>query len=148
MAHERKCIIDNKIYEYCPRCGNNPNETWRFLYCSEDCRNADTIIKKFKANKISALEARNELSAYEFDKNNGTVYTTPLFAEIYKDETFTIEAPVESVVVEEIPVPVVEGPRRNSKKNNKRNWEKKEIVNDDLNKVADNKINEEIKAKL
>lgn len=60
MDKTRICCIDNTSYEYCPRCGkSNPNEKWRFLYCSEDCKELDRIVREYK-NKTITIEKANE----------------------------------------------------------------------------------------
>ena len=48
MAHERKCVVCNKEYKYCSKCGQyNANETWRYMTCSENCRDIFDIIPKY-----------------------------------------------------------------------------------------------------
>ena len=62
MAHERKCIVDQTTYEYCNHCGSfNPYETWRFLFCCENCRKIYDVISKFISGTYTAKEARKEL---------------------------------------------------------------------------------------
>ena len=111
MAHERKCIVDSKIYQYCPRCREyNSDEKWRLIYCSEDCKNADEILKQFKAGQITASKAKKALAKYNIDTTNGTSYTQPLFDAIFvndvKEETKTEK--VAETVVEEPTIEVVE----------------------------------------
>lgn len=62
MAHERRCIVDMTEYKYCNHCGQyNPDETWRFIFCSENCREIYKVIERYVAGKCSANEAREEL---------------------------------------------------------------------------------------
>lgn len=62
MRGDRKCIICGKKYKYCIPCGNgSPNETWRYIYCSEDCRQLFNIASDWTANKLSAIEAKIKL---------------------------------------------------------------------------------------
>lgn len=62
MATERKCIVDHTTYKYCPHCGNyNSKETWRLIYCSENCMAIHDVYDKVKAHKISTYEAKQLL---------------------------------------------------------------------------------------
>lgn len=144
MSHERKCIVDGTIYEYCPHCGSDGSkETWKMIYCSETCREVDGILKKFKAGKYDAPATRVKLEKFHLDTTKSTTYTQPLFSALY-DTIETVEEPVEEIIteepVEEIQADVTEEkaivenaqPKKNYKKNNKKNWGKKEFVNDDL----------------
>lgn len=85
MAKQRTCLLCGKQYEYCPHCGkHNPTETWRFLYCSENCNQIDNIISAYKANKISASEAKSRLSILSVPPLSAiTNYVRPLLEQIY-----------------------------------------------------------------
>lgn len=62
MARERTCVVDKKKYIYCPPCGKgDPNETWRYIYCSEDCRELFHIASDWTAKKLSATAAKIRL---------------------------------------------------------------------------------------
>ena len=64
MALDRKCIVcpDKHHYKYCSNCsGYNSVETWRFLYCSENCREIYDIATKFVNGKLSGLDAKHKL---------------------------------------------------------------------------------------
>lgn len=68
MAKDRKCIVcpDKHIYKYCSHCaGYNSKETWRYLYCSQNCRGIYNIATDFSKGKISGLEAKKELEKYD-----------------------------------------------------------------------------------
>lgn len=61
---ERKCIVDHTTYKYCPHCGNyNSKETWRLIFCSENCMAIHDVYDKVKAQKISTYEAKQLLNA-------------------------------------------------------------------------------------
>ena len=64
MRGDRKCIVDAKQYNYCPHCKDNPNETWRFLFCSENCRDIYHILEDWVAKKITSDAAREKLNNY------------------------------------------------------------------------------------
>lgn len=71
MAHERKCIVDLKEYKYCPHCNKyNSAETWRTIFCSENCRGIYKVVERFKSNGISALEAQELLKEYDLSGMN------------------------------------------------------------------------------
>lgn len=62
MAKERICLLDKKSYKYCPNCGgDSPSETWRNLYCSENCYKIATLWQKHRDKKITDLETKREL---------------------------------------------------------------------------------------
>lgn len=68
MAKDRKCIVcpDKHIYKYCSHCaGYNSKETWRYLYCSQNCRGIYNIATDFSKGKISGLDAKKELEKYD-----------------------------------------------------------------------------------
>jgi len=62
---DRVCVIDGTKYRYCPDCNHgNPNETWRYLYCSENCRNIYKTVEKWCGKKITSDEAKEALDGY------------------------------------------------------------------------------------
>ena len=64
MALDRKCIVcpDKHHYKYCSNCsGYNSKETWRFLYCSQNCREIYSIATDFVNGKLTGLEAKHKL---------------------------------------------------------------------------------------
>lgn len=66
MAFERKCIVDLKDYKYCNNCNEfNPTETWRFLFCCENCRDIYHTVEDCNAGKITADEAKERLEKYD-----------------------------------------------------------------------------------
>lgn len=63
MRGDRRCCVCGKRYNFCIPCGKgNPNETWRYIYCSEDCREIFNIANEWTANKISATTAKIRLN--------------------------------------------------------------------------------------
>ena len=61
--HERTCIVDGTKYEYCSHCGEfDSTETWRYLYCSQNCKAIYEICAAFATGKIDAIEARVKLN--------------------------------------------------------------------------------------
>ena len=61
MRGERKCVLCGTQYIYCPHCKDDPKETWRFLYCSDNCRDVYHIIELWIAKKLTSVQARNQL---------------------------------------------------------------------------------------
>lgn len=64
MALDRKCIVcpDKHHYKYCSNCsGYNSKETWRFLYCSQNCREIYSIATDFVNGKLTGLDAKHKL---------------------------------------------------------------------------------------
>lgn len=63
---ERTCIVCGKKYVYCPNCQKgDPNETWRNIYCSEDCRSIFKICNSFAFGHINAEAAKKKLEKYD-----------------------------------------------------------------------------------
>lgn len=68
MRGEKVCMICGKHYVYCPNCGNgDPKETWRNLYCSDNCRTAFDVLSKWKNNAIATPDAKKILEELKVD---------------------------------------------------------------------------------
>lgn len=64
MRGKRTCILCGKVYQFCPSCriGGDPSETWRMLYCSDNCRKVFNILNDYHVGKkISKAEAKEKL---------------------------------------------------------------------------------------
>lgn len=65
---DKKCIVCNKHHKYCV---NDPrydkNETWRNLYCSEECREVFDVYNEFKHGLIKAEEASRRIKKINYD---------------------------------------------------------------------------------
>lgn len=133
MAHERKCIVDLKEYKYCNHCNEyNPDETWRFIFCSQNCRSVYNIVGKFLTSKISADDAKAELDKCDlsgldhFEDNikkdiyNIFVSATPeAITEEAKPDTeiiYTETVPSADVIEEEKPVAKISKRKRSVSK--------------------------------
>lgn len=118
MATIHTCIVDKKKYSYCPKCGSdNPNEKWRFLYCSEKCRTIFNTVKDFKNNKISKIEANAQI------KELGEIDMDSLTDDLRTSVNIIIENKIET-------------PKKQKRKN--KNVVNEEIVNDII--TEENKI--------
>ena len=115
---ERTCIVCGTKYVYCPNCKKGyPDETWRYLYDSEECREIYKVCNHFSFGHIDAEEAGRKLEKYnvtdrskyseDIRKNLSAIYAAK--AETSKAK----EAPVEKK--EEAPAPKEE-PRRRERK--------------------------------
>ncbi len=69
MARDDKtCIVCRTRYKYCNACRQyNPNETWRNLYCSDNCRQLYHIYDAIRAKKLSDEEAGEKIAKYDTD---------------------------------------------------------------------------------
>lgn len=77
MDKARTCIVCGKKYNYCPHCRSyNPYETWRMIYCSNNCRNVFHIFDDYRANKVDAKEAYEKISKYNLDNLTDLVNDT------------------------------------------------------------------------
>ena len=62
MPTPRKCSICKKNYYYCPHCGHdNPSETWRNSFCSENCRQIFKICQSYVLGEIKPAEAQKKI---------------------------------------------------------------------------------------
>lgn len=70
--HERQCIVaPSHTYEYCPHCDKSKDrETWRALYCSENCRSIFNVCSQYVAKKITASEAKRQLNGLKLPAMN------------------------------------------------------------------------------
>lgn len=69
---ERTCIVCGKLYEYCPHCGKGkPEEGWRNLYDSKECRSIFRICSDYAFKHITAAEAKSRLSKYNVGDGSG-----------------------------------------------------------------------------
>lgn len=59
--HERICVVCST--KWISTCADEKENTWKRIYCSEDCRSIFNICSQFKANKISKEEAREKLDS-------------------------------------------------------------------------------------
>lgn len=110
MAKQRTCLVCGTKYEYCPHCGkHNPKETWRFLFCSENCNKVDNVIASFRSKEISADEAKNKLSALGVSKTSTvTNYIRSFLEQIFDNSTQTVTEKAVNVESEESEIKVEE----------------------------------------
>lgn len=55
---DKTCMVCGKHHKYCANNARyNKDETWRNLYCSEECRKIFGIYKELKSGKISPEQA-------------------------------------------------------------------------------------------
>ena len=61
--HNRTCIVCGATYTFCPHCGDESRreETWRMIYCSNDCRQIFGIVTDYLNKHIDLREARHRL---------------------------------------------------------------------------------------
>ena len=112
MAHEKKCIVCGKEYKYCSHCSQyNSDETWRYLYCSENCRKIFHIFSDVKGKAISEEEARKRFK--ECDLSDIDSFSDELKAMIggaskeeAKEELANLEVEVDDTAATEVEVSV------------------------------------------
>lgn len=63
MAHERKCSVCGKTYEYCPRCRQYASlPKWKLNFCDEACKEVYDTVDKFVFKHISAEDAKEVIA--------------------------------------------------------------------------------------
>lgn len=68
MARDDKtCIVCGKAYKYCEGCPSKYDitQTWRNIFCSENCREVYHVYDSIKAGKLKDEEAGKMLSKYD-----------------------------------------------------------------------------------
>lgn len=117
---ERSCCLCTKIYKYCPDCSGTvkKGETWRMLYCSENCRDIFNVLSQKAFGHIGNEEAAERLSKLDITKR-------AQFRQDLKDQVNSILSSVKKEETES--VPVKEEPKTFQKKRQKK------IVNDEYN---------------
>jgi len=79
LKHERTCIICGKKYSYCSHCGEyDPDETWKYMYCSLNCKAIFKACSAFKFGEISADEAAKSLDNCDLSNKES-------FGDIFKE---------------------------------------------------------------
>ena len=86
-ANNRKCNVCGKTYEYCNNCSDNGHkgETWRNLYCSDNCRKIFDVLSAHAFNHITDKEAKEKLKGIDLSKLDS-------FNENYKKQIRQIES--------------------------------------------------------
>ncbi len=69
---DRKCVLCDSNYSYCPNCGDKikSGETWRFMYCSENCRNIFDILSAKAFGHMSVQEAAEKLEKQDLSRKS------------------------------------------------------------------------------
>ena len=110
---ERTCIICGKKYEYCPHCGKGkPQEGWRNLYDSLDCKAIFLICSDFVNKRLSAAEAKQKLEKY--DLKDLSTYAEGIRENI---KAINAAAPAKKEKAEKAPAPVKAEKVEKSKEN-------------------------------
>lgn len=60
---KRMCFVCGQEYNYCPNCGRgDARDTWKYLYCSDNCRTVEHIWEDcFRDKDYSKEEAAEKL---------------------------------------------------------------------------------------
>lgn len=104
-----KCIVDQKIYKYCPNCDKR-REPWRALYCSENCKDIYAVIEDYAFGRLDAYSAKVKLENLDLsNKDNFKPTLAKHLANINKAES-------PKVVFNEPVIQVVEEPKYEKKK--------------------------------
>lgn len=106
MAYERTCIVDLKKYKYCPHCGGyNSEETWRFIYCCENCMHIDKVLQRYVSGEIDELKAQEELEKLDMSNvDNFHKMTKKMINKIYSVKKKKITEVVSEKEEQKLPV--------------------------------------------
>lgn len=124
MLNDNKvCILCNTHYKYCEGCPSkyNVNETWRNIFCSEECRDIYSIYDLLKANKTTDAEAGKMLRKYDasyIERTKEPMKATLLVA--YNDKpkvvSKAVEKPMEKKEVEKKTSSTSTSPKKKTRK--------------------------------
>ena len=113
MRNDNKtCILCGKQYKYCEGCPGKYNvlETWRNIFCSENCREVYHVFDLLKAGKMTEKNANKELKKLDtsmiktFKEPMKSMLTVVLNTSSNSDEIKPVEKVAESKEVKkEIP---------------------------------------------
>ena len=105
MARDDKtCVMCNKHYKFCESCPSKYNitETWRNIFCSENCRSLYKVYDQIKAGQIAdknAIKAIKKLDISYIQNINDpmkSVLNVLLNSNKSKTETDVIESKIEN----------------------------------------------------
>ena len=70
---DRKCLICQKAYRFCGHCANEEHreDTWRTIFCSENCREIFNILSMQGNGHIESSEAKSKLAKLDLSKLEG-----------------------------------------------------------------------------
>lgn len=72
MSNMKTCVCCKKTYEYCGHCNKNAKrDSWKNLFCSENCRDIFKTIQDYVNGHLGVSEAKEKLSDL-----NTTINTT------------------------------------------------------------------------
>ena len=103
---DRTCFVCGNSYRYCPTCGgDDPKETWRFLYCSENCHEIEHIWEDcFRDKNCSTEDAAIRLmdcdiSRLEFyrDQIRDDITSIAKMAELVEADSEDEESEIEEI---------------------------------------------------
>lgn len=72
MSKNRKCILCGKEYKFCSNCSDQhlKDETWRNIYCSENCKNIFNILSMNANGHVNDASAKDMLSKLDLTNLN------------------------------------------------------------------------------
>lgn len=71
MDNKRTCHICGKKYSYCPSCPKDSGrESWHTLFCTDQCKEIDSVLNKHFYKKMTTAMAAKKLLAVGADKMN------------------------------------------------------------------------------
>lgn len=123
---ERTCAVCGKKYHYCNSCNHTDEklrkETWRNIYCSENCRSIFKILSDHAFKHIDDKQAKERLEKCDLSKANS-------FREDLRNQIKMIQAVATSIIKEEVKKPEAkQEQKQNFNKNNDHKNNHKDIV--------------------
>lgn len=70
MSDIRECVVCKTKYKYCMGCPHkyNTKETWRNIFCSENCREIYQIYNSLKGKEIDKSTAKKRLKKCDLSR--------------------------------------------------------------------------------
>lgn len=114
--NNRKCIICQTSYHYCPNCGEDAGKpTWHFIFDVQNCHDIYEVCTQYRDNEISAEAAYELISKLDLSKMELFAESTRL--QIEEIKKLHEEMKPQAVIKEEI----VETPKESFKNTNNTN---------------------------
>ena len=103
MSDIKKCVCCEGKYKYCSHCNKNvKQESWKNLFCSENCRDVFKTLQDYVNGYLNIAEAKEKLCGLDLNINT-TKQINKHITEIMAYEVPKPEKEVQPIVEEEQP---------------------------------------------
>lgn len=91
--NNKKCLLCEKEYNYCPQCGHKAYDLWKITFCSANCKEIFQTCVDYNLGAITLEDAKKKLDKCDLKgKENFNADIKKILEEIY---------PVQQTVIKE-----------------------------------------------